>query len=329
MQNLKNLYSDPQNAVKLKKAENKTKDILIYIFRLFILLSIGYIILYPLFYMIVTSIKAPAAFLNSARVWLPTAFNIKWNFEMAFDAMVFTEGIKSTLVYEIIAGLLEIVTCAVVAYGFARFKFKFKGVLMACLFITILIPEMMIIIPRMITYSDVDFLGILALVEKITGANIRINLVDTPWAFWLPSLFAMGLRSGILIFIYIQFFKGLPYELEEAAWVDGAGPIRTFISIAVPSSSVVFTTVTVFSIIWHWNDSLLGSMYLLEGFPLAVTVGRMGTVLTSMGYYTFQNPEASAILMAGCLIFITPPLVMYLFLQRKFIESIDRVGITG
>ena len=139
----------------------------------------------------------------------------------------------------------------------------------------------------------------------------------------------MLFRSGILTYIYIQFFKGLPYELEEASWVDGAGPIRTFISIAVPSSGVVFTTVIVFSIIWHWNDTFLASMYLFKEFPLAVNLNRIEVTLQAMGFFTTTNVDAQAVLMASCILFLLPPLILYMILQKRFIESIDRVGITG
>ena len=137
------------------------------------------------------------------------------------------------------------------------------------------------------------------------------------------------LAFGNTHLIYIQFFKSLPRELEEAAWVDGAGPIKTFISIALPSSGVVFTTVIIFAIIWHWNDSYLSSMYLVENFPLAVNLERIHSTLTSFGYYGPSQPMTMSIQMAACVMFIAPVLIMYIIMQRRFIESIDRVGITG
>ena len=225
---------------------------------------------------------------------------------------------------------MEIISCAVAAYGFARFKFPFKRLFTAMLFLTILIPDTMIIIPRVVNNSQLDLFGILALFNKLTGIDLRPNILNTGLTFWLPSLLAAGLRSGILIFIYIQFFKSLPAELEEAAWMDGAGPIRTFIRIALPSSGVVILTVTVFSLIWHWNDYFLSSMYLTDGYPLAVWLTMMPKQLPTMGYSLVpSHPETMAVLMAGCLVFILPMLIIYIFVQRWFIESIDRVGITG
>lgn len=314
---------------KRKKLLNKFGSIGYTLLRLFILTAIGYIIIYPLFHMIMTSLRSRSSFYDSARVWIPSSIEPGFMYSMAIDSTVYWEGLKNTLLMEIVAGLIEVVTCSIAAYGFARFKFKGKGIMMAGLFLTILVPETMIIIPRMVNYSNLDFLGIFGLLGNLVGVDLTPNLINSPLAFYLPSLFAMGLRSGILIFIYIQFFKGLPYELEEASWVDGAGPIRTFISIALPSSSVVFTTVTVFSVIWHWNDFFLASMYVKGEYPLSVHLSRIEMTLAGAGFYTGSNPETAAIMMAACVLFIAPPLVFYMIMQRKFIESIDRVGITG
>lgn len=313
-----------------KKALNKATSFAYAIIRMLILLAIGYIIIYPLLYMIVTSLRSRDSYFDSARVWIPSGIDVLFNYKMAIDATDFWNGLKQTFILEVIAGGIEIITCAIVAYGFARFKFKLKPALIVCLFLTILIPETMIIIPRVVNYAHMDFLGILGFIGDLMGTELRPNIIGTPFAFWLPSIFAMGLRSGILIYIYIQFFKGLPYELEEASWVDGAGPIRTFVSIALPSSGVVFTTVTVFSIIWHWNDNVLSSMYVSDNFPLAVQLERIEAYLNAMGYFVNNsNPDTMAFYMAACFLFILPMLIFYMILQRGFIESIDRVGITG
>lgn len=311
------------------KMKKNTGKVFFSILRLLILLSIGYIIIYPMLQMITTAIKSKEAFYNAANVWIPSGTDIKFNFSMAIDAIEYWDGLKSTFLLEIVAGLIEIFSCSVMAYGLSRYKFKLKGIVTICLFMTILIPDTMVIIPRMVNYSKVDFLGILGLIRKVTDVDLRPSIIGSPLAFWLPSLFGIGLRSGILIFIYMQFFKGLPYELEEAAWIDGANPLRTFFSIALPSSGVVITTVLIFSVIWHWNDTFLASMYMKSNYPLAVNLERIITTLHSMGYFVELNVQAQAIMMAACVLFVMPPLIFYMIMQRNFIESIDRVGITG
>ena len=294
------------------------------------LIAVGYIVIYPMLYMIVSSLQSKYAFLNSSRIWIPSDLSIKENYKTAVLCLDYTTSLLSTLKNEIAAGLIQVVSCAVAAYGFARFEFRGKRIKLALLFLTIIVPDMMLLIPRMINYSHLDFLGILALANKITGVDLRPNILGSAVTFWLPALFGVGLKSGILIYIYIQFFKGLPRELEEAAWVDGSGPVRTFISIALPSSGVVIVTVTLFSLIWHWNDFLLSGMYLTENYPLAYMLNNLETAMQNKGYYFVPTqPESMAFAMAACVLFVTPMLLVYIFLQRWFIESIDRIGITG
>ena len=299
------------------------------ILRWFILLSIGYIVLYPLFYMITSSLSTKESFLDPTSVWIPSSITME-NFKFMYKVMDYGKALYSTVRIELVSALLEVFVCSIVAYGFARFKFPFKKFLIALLFVTILIPTPMIIMPLMMNFSKLDFFGILGIFDKISGIDLRPDLLGTPWTFYLPSLFASGLKSGLLIYIYIQFFKGLPYELEEAAWIDGAGPIRTFIAIAIPSSGVVILTVTVFSLIWHWNDYFMASMFMDEGYPLAVTMSKLHDLLNYNGIYLSpEKPNGLAYVLTACLMFIIPPLIFYIIVQHWFVESIDRVGITG
>ena len=342
---MKNLFKNVSEADRLRALRyTKVGTKVIYsIFRYVLLIAIGFIILYPLLYMIVTSIMSPSAYNNSTRVWIPTELNAVDNFSKAIEALNYGKAFLNTIKYEVISALLEVASCAVIGYGFARFNFKGKKIFTAILFLTILVPDMMVLIPRMVSYSNLDFLfigrGIEKLVQAIgnlfgadlSGFDITPNVVDTGWTMWLPSLLGVGLRSGILIYIYIQFFSGLPRELEEAAWVDGAGPFKTFLKIAVPSSSVVFITVLVFSLIWHWNDSTLSGMYFTSNYPLASGLSTIEIYLVQKwGIYIRQGtPQGASILMASCILFVVPMLIFYMIVQRGFIESIDRVGITG
>lgn len=316
---------------RLLKQSYKIQKVIYAIFRLIVLLSIGYIILYPLFHSLSVSFQSRDSLFASTRIWVPTDLDIKHNYEAAWKSLDYGKALYYTCIYQLVAAVLQIVSCGVAAYGFARFNFKGKNLMMFLLFVSIIVPDMIVLIPRVSAFAKLDFLGILGLFNKLTGVDLRANLIDTGWTYWLPAFFGVGLKSGILIYIYIQFFKGLPKELEEAAWVDGAGPIRTFLQIAVPSSSVVILTVSVFSVIWHWNDWILCGVYLKNRFPLAIKV-------KDMLYYIGQaygigpdihTPQTAAYMMAGCVLFVVPVLIIYIIIQRWFIESIDRVGITG
>ena len=323
------------NIPKSKLISRKTKEgvtkFVVGIIRWVFLLSISYILLYPMLYMLSSAFRAPEDFIDPTVVWVSKNFSVK-NFVIAFKALDYLKTFWSTFKIEIISAFIEIVMCSITAYGLARFDFKEKKLLMGMLIATILIPTQMIMVPLMVNMRYLDVFGILGAISKLVGTELRPNLLNTPWAFYLPSIFAVGLKAGLFTYMYVQFFKGLPKELEEAASIDGAGPVKTFLTIVVPSSGTIFLTVTIFSIIWHWNDTYLSSLFLSGDYPLSVQLSRIFTILNTgidgvkYGQYTRST---IGIVMAACLLVILPMLIMYCILQKRFIKSIDRVGIVG
>lgn len=323
------------NIPKSKLISRKTKEgvtkFVVGIIRWVFLLSISYILLYPMLYMLSSAFRAPEDFIDPTVVWVSKNFSVK-NFVIAFKALDYLKTFWSTFKIEIVSAFIEIVMCSITAYGLARFDFKEKKFLMGMLIATILIPTQMIMVPLMVNMRYLDVFGILGAISKLVGTELRPNLLNTPWAFYLPSIFAVGLKAGLFTYMYVQFFKGLPKELEEAASIDGAGPVKTFLTIVVPSSGTIFLTVTIFSIIWHWNDTYLSSLFLSGDYPLSVQLSRIFTILgtgidgVQYGKYTRST---IGIVMAACLLVILPMLIMYCILQKRFIKSIDRVGIVG
>lgn len=315
------------NKIGFKRKVKGLKSVLYSIFRLIILLAVSYIIIYPLLYMLSSALKTASAFQDPGVLWIPKVLTSA-NFKNAIEAMNFKNALISTLRLEVISAVIETATCAVTAYGLARFNFPGKKLITAMLVFLIVVPSQMLVIPMTVNFSQLDFFGILKALGTVTGKELRPNILDTSWCFYLPSLFSVGLRSGILIYIYHQFFLGLPKELEEAAWIDGSAPPRTFLCIALPSSSVAVITVFVLSLVWHWNDYYLAVMYTSENFPLAVSLASLPQKLSLLGIWPGNILNTTGV-MAGCVMFVTPILLFYLILQRKFIKSIDRVGITG
>ena len=313
--------------IGLKRKVKGLKSVLYSIFRLIILLAVSYIIIYPLLYMLSSALKTASAFQDPGVLWIPKVLT-STNFKNAIEAMNFKNALFSTLRLEVVSAVIETAACAVTAYGLARFNFPGKKLITVMLVFLIVVPSQMLVIPMTVNFSQLDFFGILKALGTVTGKELRPNILDTSWCFYLPSLFSVGLRSGILIYIYHQFFLGLPKELEEAAWIDGSAPPRTFLCIALPSSTVAVITVFVLSLVWHWNDYYLAVMYTSENFPLAVSLASLPQKLSLLGIWPGNILNTTGV-MAGCVMFVTPILLFYLILQRKFIKSIDRVGITG
>lgn len=315
------------NKLTARKNASKVMKVVIPIARWIFLLGASYILLYPLFWMLTTAFRAEEDFYDSTIIWVSKHYSLN-NIKIAWKALDYVKGFWNTFKTEIIAAGIEIITCSITAYGLSRFEFKEKKLLMGILILTILVPTQMMMLPNMVGMRYFDFLGILRLIGKITGQELRPSLLNSPLAFWIPSLFSVGLKGGLFIFIYTQFFKGMPKELEEAAYIDGAGPIKTFLTIVVPSSGVVFVTVTMFSIIWHWNDTYLSTLYFSKNQSLSVLLASIGNTFSFLGY-SISDPPGKGLMAAACLLVIAPMLIMYCFLQKKFVKSIDRVGIVG
>lgn len=313
-------------ALSKVKLRQKAGGAVVSIFRLVFLISVSYIILYPLFAMVAYSVQSGTDILDSSVIWISKAPTFS-NFKNAWQALDYPTSFLQTLLVGGVSAFIEIFTCAITAYGFARFKFKGKNFLFGLVLLTAIVPVQILVIPLFLNYRYFDFAGILTLISKIVPMEQPfVDLTDTGFTFWLPSLFSVGLRSGLFIFIYRQFFMGLPKELEEASWIDGAGPLKTFFRIVVPSSGTVFLTVTIFSVIWHWNEYYESVIFFNTAQPLAVKLANVAVELQNMRVaLNFQAPCVCA----ACLLFILPMLIMFLLLQKKFIQSIDRVGIVG
>lgn len=318
-----NVTSQINKSTDYKKIAVKAAVVL---FRFAMLIAVGYTVLSPLFQIVSNSLKSDADFMNTSVTWIPTA--AFWqNYADALFVMEYWKSLANTLIVPVLSGLFEVVSCGVVAYGFARFKFPERKILYPLLLITILVPVRMTFLASFVNFRNFDFFGITSIIGDLIGKDLTINLINTPFTFYLPSIFGVGFQSGLFIMIYIQFLKGIPKELEEAAWMDGAGPIKTFVRIIVPSSSVAILTVSILSVIWHWNEYYLMSLYFNENQPLAVVLSNIMSLISLKGGDTINSHTGVA--MASCMLFILPVLIFYLILQKKFIKSIDSVGIVG
>ena len=319
--------NNKSNLLISRNISKKSFKIIYSIVRAVLLIAVGYIILFPLFTMVSTALKTQSQLTDPSVVWIPKIVTFD-NFEYAIGVLDYTNSFVRTLLINVVSAVIEIATCAITAYGFARFKFKGQKLFYAILVSTIIVPIQLTAVSSYISFSKFDIVGVFDLVGMLVGTDIRPNLIDTPLTFYLPSILSVGIKSGLIIFIYIQFFKGLPKELEEASSIDGCGSLGTFLRIVIPSSGVAILTVTIFSIIWHWNDYYLSVLYFSNNANLTVKLSQIATTLETFGISN-QNAATNGIIMAGCLLYILPMLIMYLFLQKYFIQSIDRVGIVG
>jgi len=293
------------------------------IIRTVFIIGFSYLFLFPIFYMLVTAVQDPAL-LDPSVMWIPKGISLL-GFKGAVTSLRLSQSMPLTAVNTLFSTLASLVSCSMVGYGFARFKFPFKNLAFALVLLTIIVPPQALIMSNYLNFFFFDFGGILSLF------GIQINLLNTPWVFVLPAMFASGLRGGLFIFIFRQFFQGLPKELEEASKIDGCGPFRTYTQIMVRLALPAFMTVLLFSLIWHWNDFYNSAIYFTgEIKPVPVMLSNLSIAIKQDGIAsTTFITESRMFIQAGILLSIMPLLVIYLLTQRFFTESIAKSGIVG
>ena len=295
------------------------------VFRFLILFGLGFVILYPLLYMLSTSIRPQLEMTDPSVMWIPKNV-IFSNFVDVWQAIKFPEVLLRTILINVLCSVIQVITCGITGYGFARFKFKGKGLMFGIVIFQIIVPVQVVLIPLYMQFRLFDVFG---LFQLITGAPL--NLVQSPAALYMQAFFCNGIRAGVFILLFRQFFRGLPKELEDAAYLDGCGPVKTFVKVMIPNAKTSFLTVFIFSIVWYWNDSYVTSMFFNEPYTIAMEIEGIATKM--MIYFTGEtNGMASDYLVwieAGCLLSLLPILIMYIFLQKQFVEGVERSGLVG
>lgn len=299
--------------------------------RTFILLSISFLILYPIAYMISSALRPSADLKDPSIVWIPSKV-ILTNITNTFKTMKYPTALINTIELALVCAILQTISCSIVGYGFARFKFKYREILFALVIFTIIVPPQTIGLPVFLQFRYFDFFGILKLIGLITGQDLYINMIDKIYTLYLPAIFATGIRSGLFLYIYRQFFRGMPKELEEAAYIDGCGPIKTFVKIAIPNAGPSIVPVFLFSFVWYWNDYFNVTMYFNKKRTLALALANLrselsNTIFASGTGSIYNIFDCIVYLQTGSLLYIIPLLIIYLILQRRFTESIQATGI--
>ena len=294
-----------------------------------VLILLAYQLLYPVLYMISASIKDPLDSYDPSVIWIPKNFSAT-GFIDAFKSMKYLDALKGSLEISLGCAVLDVMSCALAGYGFARFKFPFKNLLFACVILTLMVPMQTIILPYYMNMRYFDPLGLVSAINAAFDKTFTINLVGKNIAFYLPSLFGSGIRSGLYIYIFRQFFEGMDKALEESAQIDGCGPLRTFLSIMLPNARNSIVTVFLFSFVWHFNEYYLTKQLLgTNRRTLIVALSSLRIDLAALigGQTAFDPIRIQTRIQAGCLLAIIPMFLLYIFAQRKLADSIEHIGI--
>ncbi|MDD6101777.1 MAG: carbohydrate ABC transporter permease [Clostridiales bacterium] len=316
------LKAEDQNASSEKLRVIKSiKSIILSLFRLAILVGVSYVILSPLIEIVSNSFFSDSDATDPMVYVIPKAFTIE-KYTTVISIMKYWKILFTTVLSDVLLMGIQVLICSMVGYGFARFNFPFKKLLFACVVVMIVIPAHAIMLPIYITFRDFDIFGIISL---ISGNGL--NLMKTMKPLYIMTILGCGLNSGIYIYIFNQFFRGLPKEIEEAAFVDGAGMFYTYFRIMLVNAMPSVITVAVFSLVWQYNDYFFTKLFSIESWMSMKISALYDSVANAL---QLNSPTITQLYFnAGIVLDLIPVLLMYVFLQKYFVEGVERSGIVG
>ena len=257
--------------------------------------------LYPIAYMIGTSVKSPQEIANNVDIWplrfTPGNYPDGWS---AIPGVTFARFFGNSIV--IAAGVVigNVVSCALAAFAFARLQFPLRGLWFALMIGTLLLPHHVLIVPQYVLFN-------------------ALGWINTPLPLIVPKLLA---TDAFFVFLMVQFMRGIPRTLDEAAAIDGCGPYRRFFHVVLPLTKPALVTTAVFSFIQSWNDFFTQLVYLNNIDTYTVPIG-LRLFLDSSG----QN--AIGPMFAMSVLSLVPVFLFFLFFQRLIVEGINTSGIKG
>lgn len=315
----KKVLSDPDQT---KSFLNSVKNFLVNLLRAAILIGVGYVILSPVIGIIVNSISSNKDAYNPMVFVLPQ-FPTLERYALAIERMNYFPTMFRDLIYTLTLTALQLLVCSMVGYGFARFDFPLKKLLFGCVVVMIVIPAHTIMLPLYMTFKSFDPFGIVSAIKGTPG------IMGTVVPMYIMTLLGCGVRSGLYIYIFNQFFRGLPKEIEEAALVDGCGVWYTYFRIMLINAMPAVITVAVFSIVWQFNDTFYAKLFLIsEDVVISKKISSLQAVIANVDKI-LDTTIQELYLDAGIVLIILPILIIYLVLQKYFIEGVERSGIVG
>jgi multiple sugar transport system permease protein len=259
------------------------------------------VMVYPLAWLVATSFKPADEVIASLRL-LPS--RLEWgNYDIALDGV---EGVSlarllgNSLLLAGCAVVGNVISCSLAAYAFARLRFRMRGPLFAFMIATIMLPHHAILIPQYVIFNE-------------------LGVINTYWPIILPKFLA---TDAFFVFLIVQFMRGLPRELEEAARIDGCGPFGCFFRIILPLTRPALITTAIFTFIWTWNDFFTQLIYLFDPEKFTLTLALRSFVDSS-------STSMFGPMFAMSVITLLPVVLFFLAFQRFLVEGVSTSGLKG
>ena len=308
------------------------KKVVFLIFKLVLLLGVSYVILFPYI------TKIAGSFMTASDFKDVTVILISKNPTLDQYRYIITENgyfsaFLNTFLVSLTVALIQTVICSLIAYGLAKFKFKGNTIVFGLVIFTMMVPQESL---RFAMEMFFKLFGTSNIVGKLLSAIgiIETGFVNSLIPQYMLAFTGLGFKNGLYIFLLRQFFKGVPDELEESAYVDGSNTFRTFFTIIIPLAVPMLITVFIFSFAWQWTDDFYTSILFEPGYwdreGSLQFMSSITGVPDSLAMAT-KNLEAyaSAITGTATILIALPLIIAYLFVQKYIVQGIERSGIVG
>lgn len=285
----------------------------------FVLICISFTYLEPIFRMISMALMSGKDIIDPSVEWLPKHLSIN-NLKVAAQVLNLKKTLFNSIWFSALLAAAQTLVSALTGFALSRFRFRFKRIWFILIILSFIIPVPLLMIPRLMLFIQAQ--GILG-----------VKLIGTPIPQVLMALLGQGVNSTILILIFHNFFNMIPYSLDEAAMIDGAGQFQVFFQIAMKLSASTVLVVFLFSFVWNWNETYVSGTLVrnsIELLPAKLNI--FDSVFQTYASSTRGNAQFrinEAYKMSATLISIVPLLILYAFVQKRFIEGIENTGITG
>ncbi len=311
----------------------KIKSVLFSIGRAILIFGLCFLIVQPLIQKLCVSFMTEMDLYDTTIVSVPRHFSTE-SYSIAWRLYKGIPTFARSLGLAVAVALLQVLSCTLVGYGFARYKFPLKKLLFGFVILTLIVPPTTIVTPLFLYFGDFDIFGIIG---KITGTGKGLNLQGKAIPYLMMCAACAGYKAGLYIYMMRQHFRNEPKELEEAAYVDGCGRLRTFFQILLPGARPMMVSCFLFAFVWQWTDQIYSRIFFpINNWDLVST--KLFNIVNlfdgenkarfGMGYVT-QTAYSNQIQATGSLMALVPLLIIYVVAQKSFVESISQSGIKG
>ncbi len=321
---------------RLKKkltTSNTWKKVLLNIFRFILMLGVSYVILYPFFARIAGSFMTKEDVIDPTVSLIPKHFTLEIYHYLIVENHYFQALLNTTLL-SLLCALIQTFIACLIGYGLAKFKFKGNKAVMLAVVLTMIIPHRTLKLSMLQHFVFFDIGKVLSwnypgIFELLTGSPLHLE--NTYWPLAILSLCGLAFKNGLYIYMMRQFFKGVPDELEESAYVDGSGVFRTFFQIILPLSIPMMITIFLFAFSWQWTDEFYTTLFFIDDRNKIYLMPDvyMTPPPSLETNYGGQSLYYSVISNTAGIMIIAPLVIVYLFCQRYLVQGIERSGLVG